>query len=156
MNPLSEIDKSILPWLGRSMKMIDLHMADCLAANGMELTKVQLLLLILLRRENGQPQNSLAIITNRDKASLARLINTMERKGFVTRTTSESDRRIKHIHLTSLGLETLEKAYPVLLKVISTIQVDIDPDDLEIATQVLKKILANIQSVDAKLTFKNN
>jgi len=80
----------------------------------------------------------------------------MERKGFVTRTTSESDRRIKHIHLTSLGLETLEKAYPVLLKVISTIQVDIDPGDLEIATQVLKKILANIQSVDAKLTFKNN
>ncbi len=155
-NPLIEIDNSILPWLGRSMKMIDYHMVDCFTAKGIELTKAQFILLILLKRENGQAQNNLAFITNRDKASLARLISTMERKGLVTRTPSKLDRRIKNIHITSSGVETLEKAYPVLKSVISTIQEDIDPTDMAVATEVLKKILTNIQSVENKSTLNKN
>lgn len=155
-NPLIEIDNSILPWLGRSMKMIDYHMADCFTAKGIELTKTQFILLILLKRENGQAQTNLAFITNRDKASLARLISTMERKGLVKRIACKSDKRIKHVHITDNGIKTLEKAYPVVQNIISTIEIGIEPSDMETATQVLKKILTNIQTVEAKKELKKN
>lgn len=151
MNLIAEIDKSILPWLGRSMKMIDYHIIDSFSAKGIELTKVQLIMLIILSRENGQPQNNLAFLTNRDKASSARLISIMERKNLVKRIPCKSDKRIKHVHITDTGTKTLEKAYPVLQNIISTIGEGIEPNDMEIAKQVLKKILSNVQTVELKV-----
>lgn len=156
MNLIAEIDKSILPWLGRSMKLIDYHIIDCFSKKGLELTKVQLIMLIILSRENGQPQNNLAFLTNRDKASSARLISTMERKRLVKRIACKSDKRIKHVHITDTGIKTLEKAYPVVQNIISTIEIGIEPSDMETATQVLKKILTNIQTVEAKKELKKN
>lgn len=74
------IEKTILPWMGKTSKAIDYFLDDKLKEGGIELTKVQLVLLKKLREMDGQPQNNLAFLTNRDKASLARLITTMEKK----------------------------------------------------------------------------
>lgn len=150
MNSLVEIEQSILPWLGRSMKLIDYHIADCFEAKGILLTKVQLIALLILSKQNGQPQQSLAILTNRDKASLARLLTVMERKELVIRKADEHDRRIKHVFITPFGKDTLTKALPVLQNVITTIQEGIDKEEIEIATSVLKKILSNIKSATAE------
>ena len=78
--------------------------------NGIELTKVQLILLKKLNEMDGQPQNNLAFLTNRDKASLARLITTMEKKNLVARIPSKSDHRINNIYITKHGLCILKKA----------------------------------------------
>jgi len=150
LNPLEEIERSILPWLGRSAKLIDYHLADCFEANGISLTKVQLIALLILSKQDGKPQQSLAILTNRDKASLARLLTVMERKGLIIRKSDADDRRIKHVYITVLGKETLTKALPVLQNVISTIQKGINPADLKIATSVLKTILSNIKTVTSE------
>ena len=156
MNLIAEIDESILPWLGRSMKMIDYHIVDCFSAKGIELTKVQLIMLIILKREDGQPQNNLAFLTNRDKASSARLVSTMERKNLVKRIPCKSDKRIKHVHITDTGILTLEKAYPVLQDIIKTIEVGIEPRKMKIANEVLKKILINIKTAESKSEIVEN
>jgi len=121
-------------------------MADTFKANGIELTRPQLVLLIILMKNDDQPQNSLAFLTNRDKASLARLIDTMEKKNLVERLIDKNDKRVKHVRLTENGRKTLIKAIPVLEDVNHAIQSGIQKADIETAIEVLKKIVTNIKS----------
>lgn len=150
-----EIENSILPWLGRSMKLIDYHLADCFKAKGIELSKPQLIMLVILMKNNAQPQNSLAFLTNRDKASLARLVDTMEKKNLVERIPSADDKRVNLVNLTAIGKSTLAKAYPVMQQVIKAIQEDISEEDIKKVVQVLKKIVNNIKMVDSISALKN-
>ena len=144
-NPL-EPDNKILPWLGRSMKLTGYYMADTLKAHSIELSRPQLVMLLILMKNGDQPQNSLAFLTNRDKASLARLIDTMEKKNFVERLVDKDDKRVKRIRLTANGRKTLVKAFPVVEEVNKTIQNGIPQADIETAIEVLKKIVTNIKS----------
>lgn len=139
-------DKTLLPWLGRTMKGIDLFIADFFHARGVALTKVQMIMLRVLEKNDGQPQQNLAFITNRDKASLTRLVNTMENKKLVTRVQSKEDKRINHIHITDHGRKSLEKALPVIGEAIKTIQKDISMEEIELTKRVLKKISNNINA----------
>ena len=72
----------------------DYAIADRFHAAGIELTKVQWLLLKRLERSDGLPQHNLAFLTNRNTASLTRLITTMEKKNLVARIPSRDDHRI--------------------------------------------------------------
>lgn len=140
------IEKTMLPWMGKASKAIDHFLADKLKENGIELTKVQLVLLKKLWEIDGQPQNNLAFLTNRDKASLARLITTMEKKTLVARIPSKSDHRINHIYITKHGLDILKKAAPILIEAIKQIQKDIPNKDIEKVIDIMKKIGLNINS----------
>ena len=113
---------TILPWMGRTMKLVDTYITNRLVEQNIDLTKVQLVMLKILYSNDGQPQNDLALITNRDKASLARLLDTMERKGLVVRVPSKEDKRIKLVHITKKGMEYYEVARPVLTEMINNIQ----------------------------------
>lgn len=64
------------------MKLVDMYIVNHFNEHNIDLTKVQMIMLVRLYINNGQPQNDLALLTNRNKASLARLLDTMERKGF--------------------------------------------------------------------------
>ena len=54
------IEKTLMPWIGKAVKAIDYFLADKLKENGIELTKVQLIMLKKLNEMDGQPQNNLA------------------------------------------------------------------------------------------------
>ena len=136
----------MLPWMGKAIKAIDYFLADILKDNGIELTKVQLILLKKLKEMDGQPQNNLAFLTNRDKASLARLITTMEKKNLVARIPSKSDHRINNIHITKHGDDMLKQAGPIFLDIIRIIQEGIPKKDIDVVIRTLKKISQNINS----------
>lgn len=141
-----DLDKTMLPWLGRTMKGIDLFMTDFFKANGIDLTKVQVIMLRMLSQNDGQPQNNLADLTNRDKTSLARLITTMEKKGFVKRIESDTDRRINNIFITPQGKEILATAIPVIKNAIDVIETGLTEDEKRQTLRVLGKIRKNINA----------
>ena len=145
-NKILELDKSILPWMGRAVKALDYHLADIFESQGIPLTKVQVITLRILSRNNGIAQNKLAFITNRDKASLTRLIVTMEKKGLVRRESSTVDGRVRHVFITKKGNSMLESAIPVLLEMMADVQQGISQKEIEITITVLKKIRANVNA----------
>lgn len=146
MQTLQQIEQSILPWLGRTMKLVDYYMVDCFAEHKVPLTRVQMILLIVLSKQNGQPQHSLAFLTNRDKTSLARLLATMERKGLVERKPDTKDLRSKLVFITPAGHHALDTALPVLNRVIKTIQTGITSQEMATTLKVLKQILVNVKT----------
>ncbi len=141
-----DLEQSVLPWLGRTMKALDFFIANQFAKYGVALTKVQFVLLRVLSRNNGIPQNDLAFITNRDKASLTRLVNTMERKELVKRESSESDKRVNLIYITQKGRDVLSAANPTLQKINEQVQNDLSQSEIESTIRTLKKISTNINS----------
>jgi len=147
------LENTILPWMGKTMKAIDYFLADKFKENGFELTKVQLILLKKLNELDGQPQNNLAFLTNRDKASLARLLTTMEKKNLVARIPCKSDHRINYVHITKHGLDMLKKAGPIMQEAVKQIQKDISEKDLETVIHTMKTIGQNINSEELVATL---
>ncbi len=145
---IREQDLILLPWMGRAMKQIDFFFKDHLKPGGVELTKVQWLMLKLLDHEDGQPQNQLAFLTNRDKASLTRLIDTMERKNLVARIPSKSDQRINHIFITKHGEKIFRESLPIVNRLIDIVQKDVDRKDIETVICVMKKIIDNLKAAE--------
>ena len=141
-----DIDKTLMPWIGRSMKVIDYYIMDRFSENGVGLTKVQWLLLKILYQMNGESQHNLAFLTNRDKASLTRLLTTMEKKNLVARIPSETDQRVNRIYITTNGEKILRKAQPVIDEIISEMQEGITEAERICTIKVLKKLLNNIKS----------
>ena len=140
----TEFDDTLLPWLGRTMKLIDMYFANHFNKHGFNLTKVQMVMLVRLYFNDGQPQNDLALLTNRDKASLARLLSTMEKKGLVVRVTSRNDKRIKLVHITKQGIELYEEARPLLKEMIKNVQKGIAKKDIDSMIRILKHMQLNI------------
>ncbi len=141
-----DIDKTMMPWIGKSMKVIDYFIMDRFAENSIELTKAQWLLLKRLKEANGESQHNLAFITNRDKASLARLLTTMEKKNLVARIPSKSDHRINRIYITAYGEKVLKQTIPIVKEMISEMQNNITEEERMLTIKVLKKLIKNIKT----------
>ena len=81
-----------------------------------DLTFEMLQLMFRLWTREGINQQELANQTCKDKVSLSYLINNLEKKGLVSRTTDPADRRNKLIYLTPEGTELRGTVYPLLTR----------------------------------------
>ena len=73
--------------------------------NGLEITPEQWTVLIFLWEKDGVTQQELCNATFKDKPSMTRLIDNMERQHLVVRISDKKDRRTNLIHLTKDGKE---------------------------------------------------
>ncbi|MEL4455130.1 MarR family transcriptional regulator [Lutimonas vermicola] len=135
---------SLIPWIGKTAKFMDYYIGDYMKSRGIDLSKEQFIVLKYLNESDGRKQNDLAFITNRSKTALTRLINTMEKKGLVSRSICEKDMRINHIYLTPSGREIWAMAYPVFLEIIQELQQGISEEDILLVQEVMKQIQKNI------------
>lgn len=110
----------------------------------MDLSMQQMIILKILHDQDGQPQQNLALVTERHKASLTRLLSTLEKKNMVTRIPDEVDKRINRIYLTERGKKQLEATFPVMAEVMSEIQQGLDDAEIQVTIQTLQKIQSNL------------
>lgn len=139
------MENLMMPWIGKTMKHIDLYIATKMAEHGMNLTRQQVILLKILFHDGPLPQHDLAFLTDRDKTSLTRLLSTMEKKNLVARITSPEDKRVNMVHLTKNGEKVLNETAPVLLEVIMHMQEGITEDEQKTVIGVTRKIQENIE-----------
>ncbi len=140
------LEKAMVPWIGKTMKHIDLYLNAKLSEKGISLTRQQVILMKILFHEGPLPQQDLAFITERDKTSLTRLVNGMEKKNLVARIPSTEDKRVNLIHLTKNGEKVLTETAPVLLSIITELQKGVSEEDQETVIKVMKRIQENISN----------
>ena len=144
MNP--KYERMLLPWVGKASKFGSFFLSDVFRLNGIDLTKQQFILLMKLKEEDGRPQHTLAFITDRDKTSLARLINTLEKKELVRRDVSKEDKRSNLVFLTEKGKDLVIKTIPVGWEALTKIQEGISEQEIDITLSVLKRMIENVQN----------
>ena len=93
--------------------------------------------------EEGMIQTELARILDVGKVSVGGPIDRLEATGLVYRQADKVDRRVKRIFITPKGYEVLDHIGKVGERLDNILCADIDDKELEIATDVIRRIKAN-------------
>lgn len=107
----------LLKTMGKTFRHVSFEIKREFAEQGMDITREKGMILRWLLDHDGIIQNELAWITDRDKTTLARLLNKMETQGLISRKQDKVDRRAKRIYISDTGRSLAEKIEAVLTKV---------------------------------------
>ncbi len=100
-----------------TIKKIRSSLQRMLNEKGIDLTVDQWVLVDHIARDQGISQNALAEITYKDPPTVTRIIDLLEKKGFVERRNAVGDRRKFNIHMTKKGLQVRDEAFPVVAEI---------------------------------------
>lgn len=130
-----------------------IHQTDLTLTNGIKaklsplnLAPEQNLILMLLWEQDGLSQNEIAKGLNKDKTNIARMINSLEKKGFIRRQCSKTDARSFHINLTENGKQLSKMVYPIIEEFNRIVRSGIMQEELETVEKVLMKIRQNVEA----------
>lgn len=109
------------------------------------LTSEQWSIMYHLWKEEGLTQQELADHTYRDKPSVTRLINNLEKLGLVIRVNDKQDRRSNLIYLTKEGRKMREKGMEQAHKTLREALEGVEGEHLTIAHQILGRVYQNLK-----------
>lgn len=115
------------------------------STEGMSITIEQWSVLACLWKKDKVTQQTLCNLTSKDKPSMTRLIDKLEKRNLVTRVSDHNDRRINLIHLTDSGMALKQKATDLVQKNAAKTLSNIAEEELKISRIVLKRIMANLE-----------
>ncbi|WP_111645575.1 MarR family winged helix-turn-helix transcriptional regulator [Paranoxybacillus vitaminiphilus] len=113
--------------------------------NGFYLTHEQWQILSRLYEKDGQTQNQLALLNEKDQPSVSRLIDNMIKSGLVKRVSHPQDRRVNLIYLTEKAKEIEEPLKMLACKTIQEASLGIEAEDLAKCLNILDKIRENLK-----------
>lgn len=143
----SDFNETMAPWIAKTYKMMNMHISDVFKKNNIQVTKEQWIVLKILHEDSdGIVQNKLAFITNRNKASLTRLINVMEKNNLVARIPSKEDSRKNLIYITKNGKTLFLKMKPIMFKCMRQLQAGISSDEKNTLINIMTKIQHNLKN----------
>jgi len=142
----SDFNKTLAPWIGQTSKLMTLYITDVFKKHRVNLTKEQWIVLKILHEDqDGIIQNELAYVTGRNKGSLTRLINVMEKNHLVVRIPSEEDSRKNLVYITNEGKKTFAKMKPIMLENIRILQSGISESEIKQFIAIMTKIQNNLK-----------
>ena len=115
---------------------------------GLEITIEQWSVLYHLWKEDGLSQQELGIRTFRDKASITRLIDNLEKLSLVTRVASKDDRRINLVYLTDAAKPLQQITYELANKTMNEALQNISKEEIEVVKNVLQRVYDNLTNKD--------
>lgn len=111
---------------------------------GIEITIEQWSVLYHLWKQDAISQQQLCEATFRDKPSITRLVDNLEKLKLVKRVASKNDRRINLIHLTNEGKSVEELSMQVANQTLNEALEGVSVKDIELAKEVLQKVYDNL------------
>jgi len=152
MNSTKVIDLNAhaLSWIGKIHYDFGFLVQKAFREHGLDLSKEQWSVLKRLHVNDGQSQNDLAFITQRDKTSMTRLVNSMQKENLVERKIDKNDQRVNRIFLTEYGKEVVQKVQPIMYDLIPAVQENLDEEEIETLLNTLKKIKSKITEIAKK------
>lgn len=111
--------------------------------NSLYLNHDQWSILMYLTQQDGVTQQYLCDQTYKDKPSMTRLIDAMEKQGLVMRLTNKEDKRERLILLTKAGKDMEEKARYIANRTLKEALRGLTQDEIRTCQEVLRKVFVN-------------
>ena len=111
-----------------------------------EITIEQWSVLYHLWKQDGLSQQQLCDATFRDKPSITRLVDNLEKLKLVNRVASKDDRRMNMIYLTNEALILQEQTMGLANQTLNEALDGVTIEQIEIAKMVLQKVYDNLAS----------
>ncbi|HNL59207.1 MAG TPA: MarR family transcriptional regulator, partial [Chitinophagaceae bacterium] len=114
-------------------------------AAGLNITIEQWSVLYHLWKKEGISQQELCNATYRDKPSITRLVDNLEKAGLVKRVAAENDRRINRIYLTKQAQKLQEETMAMADDTLNEALVKVPADRVDVCKEVLQIVYDNLK-----------
>ena len=118
---------------------------DKLQENGINITPEQFLVLDILWEKQSLSQQNIADIIQKDKNSVTKIIDSLEKKQLVRRVVDTKDRRINKIELTDEAIALEKITTEVAINFMNDTIKGIDNKDLDSFVNVMRQIKNNLE-----------
>ncbi len=112
--------------------------------SSINLTIEQWSVLYHLWKEDGASQQELCNASFRDKPSITRLVDNLEKLNLVKRVSDDNDRRINKIFLTRQAQKLQEEAMQLAAETLDEALEGVPSNQIEICKEVLQKVYDNL------------
>ena len=140
----NQLKNSMGTLIGRTSHAILNNLQKKFREEGCNITVEQWQVLINLNNTNDQFHQQLAENTFKEKSTITRLLDGLEKKNMIKRVADTLDRRQKRIRITSRGKSLLNKLKPFAHEVQGRALNDIDQKQMKICQDILLKIYNNV------------
>lgn len=130
---------------GKASTAISRRLQKNFKSSGVEVTVEQWSVLYHLWKTDGMSQQELCNATFRDKPSITRLVDNLEKQKLVKRNASKDDRRKNMIVLTETGKELEERCIQIGEQTLLEALEGVSPDKIDVAKEVLQAVYDNLK-----------
>lgn len=138
------LDNALAYWVHRVYQASRNRMFRVFHDEGVEITPEQWIVLVRLWESDGRTQTELGDATYRDRPTMSRILDLMEKRELVERRASATNARIWHVHLTRQGKALQRRLVPRAEKLVKEMVRGIPPKDLEVTRATLRKLFENM------------
>ena len=118
-----------------------------LESHDYDMTMEQLMALFILDEKDGQTLRALAEQADRERTTMTRMVDGLERRKLVVRVADQSDRRNKLVYLTPQGRQVIAKLEVLARAEFESVAFkNLTEEEVNQATEVLYKIISNLNS----------
>ncbi|WP_321879691.1 MarR family winged helix-turn-helix transcriptional regulator [Paraburkholderia bannensis] len=107
------------------------------------LTSSQIGVIMLLWFERARTPNEMSRVLSYDTGSMTRMLDRLEKKGFIERQRSHVDRRVVELELTSLGRDAAQQLPDVIASVMNEQLHGFSADEVATLISLLQRFIAN-------------
>ncbi len=140
-----EMDRTV----GFKVGMLSLRMRQELRraylSAGVDVTPEQWAVINKLFLNDGLSQSELAEQTFKDRPTITRILDTLERRGLVVRGRDHEDRRRYRVHLTMAGSDLRAKLFPLAKALGERLIEGMDERDIAALKASLDRMLSNLE-----------
>ena len=127
------------------------YFAKELSRNDINLTPEQYLVMDILWDAEVMSQQAIADIIQKDKNSVTKFIDSLEKKGLVYRQVNKTDRRVNNIVVSEEGMKLKARTTEVAIGMMRNVLNNIKEEDLIAFDKVMNQIKDNIDMADEEI-----
>jgi DNA-binding MarR family transcriptional regulator len=130
---------------GKVSLAINRHLHRQFRQAGLDITPEQWSILLCLWNKDGVTQQDLCNATFKDKPSMTRLIDNLEKRYLVVRIPNKKDKRINMIHLTKKGKEIRSIVGPITIATMEKAIYGLTNDEIKMSEILFLKVFNNLE-----------
>jgi len=147
-----DMDSAVGYLIGHAAMRLKIGLRRLFVASGLDVTPEQWVVLFRLREREGLTQSELGDRTVKDKTTVTRILDRLEKKGMAVRRRDARDRRSQRIYLTDKGITVLDALMPLVKRYGAEAFADVGTEERKTLCGLLARIEVRL---DAMLEPKN-
>lgn len=132
---------------GRTTLLLNRYLTQQFRDAGIPISREQWSILAVLWIEDGCSQQVIATQTERDKPSTTRLLDTLEKDGYIVRKSDPNDKRINLIYLTKKGRSLEDRVNPIVYETLRQASEGLTAQEVKIVKLAFEKVYKNLMSL---------
>jgi len=141
---MMDFENISLHWINRLSFLVRRELADKFKLAGHNVGAEEWAVLLLLWKKDGRAPSEIADATIRDRTTITRFLDAMEKKQFIERKVDPSDRRRAQVFLTPAGRDLKQKLVPIASQIIDKAQQGLDAQEQAQLVKLLRKMTSNL------------